>query len=240
MKSFYVHNGSVRLHVLEKGKASKGGTSLLIVGGIWESAERAIPLLNGLSGHVVAFSFRGRGLSSTPETGYTLADHLSDINTVVKHCGLHEYWMLGFSRGGGYALAWSLENQRQMKGLIVVDQPPIHGSLSASKVAFWSNLVYQGVPITDFMRIRAIEGLGEEAEEVSFLSRLPELDIPVTIFVGRSKDSEIGSDVTDIMLDEYIRSISSCKIVIFHHSGHMIPDEEREKYIEELQLVLNN
>ncbi|MHA6533464.1 hypothetical protein [Paenibacillus sp. BAC0078] len=60
MKSFYVQNGSVSLHVLEKGEAVQGVPSLLVVGGIWESAERAIPLLTALSGHVVAFSFRGR------------------------------------------------------------------------------------------------------------------------------------------------------------------------------------
>ncbi|MHA6533465.1 hypothetical protein [Paenibacillus sp. BAC0078] len=121
----------------------------------------------------------------------------------------------------------------------MVDQPPIHEALRLPKVEFWSNLVYQGVPITEFMRARAIEGLGKEAKEISFLSRLPELNIPVTVFVGRSKDSKIGSDLTDSMLDEYRKSIPSCKIIIFHHSGHMIPDEEREKYIEEIRLVLN-
>lgn len=240
MKSFYVQNGSVSLHVLETGEAGQGGPSLLIVGGIWESAERAIPLLTALSGHAVAFSFRGRGNSSTPEAGYGLNDHLSDIETVVKHCGLDDYWVLGFSRGGGYTLAWGLENQQHMRGLIVVDQPPVHEALSSQKVKFWKNLVYQEVPVTEYMRIRAFEGLGKEAKEISFLSRLPELNIPVTVFVGRNNNSRIKSDLTDSMLDEYIKLIPSCKIVVFHHSGHMIPDEEREKYIEEVRLVLKS
>ena len=88
------------------------------------------------------------------------------------------------------------------------------------------------------MRIRALEGLGREAKEVSFLSRLPELKIPVTVFAGRNKYSRIESDLTDSMLDEYMKSVPLCKIVVFHQSGHMIPDEEREKYIEEVRLVL--
>lgn len=86
MKSFFVNNGSVKIHVLEKGAPSTKTPSLLIITGIWEPAERAIPVLSGIASHVVAFSFRGRGLSSTPETGYSLENHLSDIEAVVKHC----------------------------------------------------------------------------------------------------------------------------------------------------------
>jgi pimeloyl-ACP methyl ester carboxylesterase len=96
----------------------------------WEPAERTIPILSGLSSHVVALSLRGRGLSSTPEVGYDLSDHLSDIETVVKHCQLKNYCVLGFSRGASYALGWSLKNQQNMSGMILVDQPPIHSKQS--------------------------------------------------------------------------------------------------------------
>ncbi|WP_019911951.1 alpha/beta fold hydrolase [Paenibacillus sp. HW567] len=238
MKSYFVHNGPVVLHVLENGESTATRPSLLVISGLWEPAERAIPLLTHLPGHVVAFSFRGRGLSSTPQAGYDLEDHLSDIAAVVAHCGLENYCVLGFSRGASYALGWSLQNQHQMKGLILVDQPPIHRSLSAEAVDFWSGLVYMQVPILNFMRREAIEGLGRDAREVDFTAQLSQLKLPVTLFAGRNPAAEIPSDISDETLDKYTRYLSSFHVVEFMHSGHMIPDEEQQKYIAEVGLCL--
>lgn len=208
--------------------------SLLVIGGIWEPAERAIPVLSGLSSHVVAFSFRGRGLSSTPESGYDLNGHLSDIDAVVRHCRFENYCVLGFSRGASYALGWSLEKQQNMLGLILVDQPPVHIKPGPGYVEFWSNFEYLGVPILNFMRAKALEGLERDADEVDFSSRLSQLHLPVTLFVGRDKESKIPSNISDEALQLYKREIPSCEIVEFLKSGHMIPDEEQQKYITEI------
>lgn len=239
MKSYFIHNGPVALHVLESGKASSDAPSLLVIGGIWEPAERAMPLLSEISTHVVAFSFRGRGLSSTPRSGYDLADHLSDIEAVVKQCRLDNYCVLGFSRGASYALGWSLRNQHNMRGLILVDQPPIHRSVSQQAVDFWGDFVYQEIPILNFIRREALEGLGNEAREADFSSQLFQLQIPTAIFTGRNKKAGIPSDISDTILELYTQSLPACEVVEFQNSGHMIPDEEQQKYIAEVALFIN-
>lgn len=239
MKSLFVDNGSVKIHVLENGVPSEKTPSLLVISGIWEPAERAIPVLSEIHSHVVALSLRGRGLSSTPKTGYTLQDHLSDIDAVVKYFSLEHYCVLGFSRGASYALGWSLKNQQDMCGLILGDQPPIHISLGTEQVKFWSNLEYLGVPILNFMRQTAIEGLAREAEEVDFSPELSKLKIPVALFAGKNKESMIPSNVSDEILQLYKREIPSIEIVDFAQSGHMIPDEEPEKYIKEIESFIN-
>ena len=238
MKSYFVHNGSVDLHVLENGVPSDETPSLLVIGGLWEPAERAIPLLSELKSHIVAFSFRGRGLSSTPATGYGLADHLSDIEAVVKHCQLQNYCILGFSRGAAYALGWSLDNQKDISGLILVDQPPVHECSRPGYAAYWSNLVYLGVPILNYMHRIALEGLEREAIKVDFSSQLSQLHIPVTLFVGRNKEAIIPTDLSNETLQLYTQAISSCEVVEFVHSGHMIPDEEQQKYISEVAFFI--
>jgi pimeloyl-ACP methyl ester carboxylesterase len=239
MKSFFVHNGPVKIHVLENGVYSSKTPSLLVISGLWEPAERAIPVLSGILSHVVTLSLRGRGLSSTPETGYSIDDHLSDIQAVVSHCKLKNYCVLGFSRGASYALGWSLKNQQNMCGLIIGDQPPIHTKLSPENVQFWCSLEYLGVPILNFMRREAIEGLGKEAKEIDFSSKISQLKIPVTLFVGRGKESKIPSDILDETLQLYKKEIPSCEVVEFSKSGHMIPDEEPEKYIEKIASFIN-
>ncbi|MBZ9687330.1 alpha/beta hydrolase [Clostridium estertheticum] len=238
MKSFFVHNESVKIHVLENGIPSSGTPSLLVIGGLWEPAERSIPIPSNISSHVVALSFRGRGLSSTPETGYDLADHLSDIDAVVKHCQLQNYCVLGFSRGASYALGWSLKNQQNMCGLILVDQPPIHSRPGSGYADFWSKLVYLEVPILNFMRQIALEGIERETIENDFSPQLSHLHIPVTFFVGRNKEAKISSDVSNESLQLYTQAIPSCEVVKFLKSGHMIPDEEQQKYIAEIDCFI--
>jgi pimeloyl-ACP methyl ester carboxylesterase len=240
MKSFFVQNGTVHLHVLESGSPSREMPSLLVIGGLWEPAERVIPLLSGLPGHVVAFSFRGRGLSSTPPSGYDLADHLSDIAAVVEHCQLQDYCVLGFSRGASYALGWGLQRQCNMRGLILVDQPPVHQKPGPGYVEFWSNLIYLGVPVLNFMRRQALEGLERDAMEVDFSSQLSKLQIPVGVFVGRNQEARIPSDLPDASLRCYTQAIPGCKVVEFRESGHMIPDEEQQKYIAEVAAFIRS
>jgi pimeloyl-ACP methyl ester carboxylesterase len=237
MKSYFVQNGSVRVHVLDNDIPPNNLPPLLVIGGLWEPAERAIPVLSGIPSRVVALSLRGRGLSSTPESGYSLDDHLSDIQAVIDYCGMKDYCVLGFSRGASYALGWSLKSQRNMRGLILVDQPPVHVRPGPGYVDFWSNLVYLGVPILNFMRRSALVGLERDADNVDFSSRLSQLRIPVRLFVGRDGEAGIPSEVTDDILQTY-RCIPVFSAVEFRMSGHMIPDEEQQKYIAEIASFL--
>ncbi len=195
-------------------------------------------MLSALGSHAVALSLRGRGLSSTPETGYDLEDHLSDISAVVDHLGLKEYCVLGFSRGASYALGWMLAHPRDMRGLILVDQPPVHVKPGPGYVDYWAGLNYLGVPILNFMRRSALEGLEREARDVDFSARLHELRIPVTFFAGRNQDAVIPSNVNDAIIGQYRKAIPSITVVDFLKSGHMIPDEEPEKYIAEIEAFL--
>jgi pimeloyl-ACP methyl ester carboxylesterase len=126
-----------------------------------------------------------------------------------------------------------------MSGLILVDQPPVHVKPGPGYVDFWSSLVYLGVPILNFMRRAALEGLERDAENIDFSARLTELAIPAAFFVGRNKESNIPSEISDEILAIYKRAIPQIGIVDFLQSGHMIPDAEQEKYVREIASFLD-
>ena len=234
MKSYFIDNEGVSIHVLESGTPKLGVPSLLVVGGIWEPAERAIPIHN-LELHVVSFSFRGRGLSSTPEHGYNLEDHLSDIRRVVKTCNLDDYCVLGFSRGAAYTLGWYLTKETRISGLILVDQAPIHRKIPRESLDFWCNMVYQGVPVANVMRSIAFTGLTTDAIEHDFTSELTLIDCPVRLFVGTSTQSKMPSGLNEDTRALYSENVKNISFVEFANSGHMIPDEETDKYLEEIE-----
>lgn len=239
MKSFFAKNEDNFIHILESGRAQDGIPSLLVVGGIWESAERAIPIHN-LERHVISFSFRGRGLSSTPISGYDLEEHLSDIRTVVKECNLSNYCVLGFSRGAAYTLGWYLKKETEIAGLILVDQAPIHRKIPKESLDYWCNMIYQNVPVANHMRAIAFEGLSREAKECDFTEALELIDVPVCIFYGSSVQSRIPSGLSKETREIYANRIKRLKFVEFNHSGHMIPDEEREKYLSEIDAFIDD
>lgn len=234
MKNFFVKNGENYIHIIESGEAKKDIPSILVIVGIWESAERAIPVHN-LDRHVISFSFRGRGLSSTPYSGYTLEDHLLDIEKVVQVCGLTNYCILGFSRGAAYTLGWYLKNKVNITGLILVDQAPIHRQIPEESLEFWCNMVYQNVPTKNYMRNSAFEGLSREATEHDFTEELNTIDVPVRIFYGTAIQSEIPSNLPKEIREIYAQRINNVSFVEFEKSGHMIPDDETEKYLNEIE-----
>lgn len=234
MKSFFVDNDGVAIHVLESGTPKVGVPSLLVIGGIWEPAERAIPIHN-LELHVVSFSFRGRGLSSTPEHGYDLVDHLSDIRRVVKACKLDDYCVLGFSRGAAYTLGWYFAKESQISGLILVDQAPIHRKIPHESLDFWCNMVYQGIPVANYMRTAAFKGLSNDANEHDFTPELALIECPVRLFVATSTQSKMPSGLNADTRALYSENVKNISFVEFANSGHMIPDEETDKYLEEIE-----
>ncbi len=238
MKNFFVKNGENHIHIIESGEYKKEIPSLLVVGGIWESAERALPIHN-LERHVISFSFRGRGLSSTPDSGYTLEDHLSDIQKVVQICRLSNYCVLGFSRGAAYTLGWYLRMRTGIAGLILVDQAPIHRQIPAESLDFWCNMVYQNVPTTNHMRVKAFEGLSREAIEYDFTEKLDSIEVPVRVFYGTSKQSEIPTNLSNETRAVYAQQIKNISMIEFENSGHMIPDDETEKYLNEIENFIN-
>ncbi|MBI4404643.1 MAG: alpha/beta hydrolase [Deltaproteobacteria bacterium] len=239
MKNRFIGNGDVVIHAIEKGSPQQGRPTLVCCMGLWESAERALELLSVCKGHAVAFSFRGRGLSSTPAKGYDLESHVSDLEAVISSLDLKSICLLGFSRGGAYALGYAIKRPGVLQALILVDQPPRHTQFGKGSVEFWANLIYQGVPVINHIRLTAINGLGKEARQIDFANELSQLTVPVALFVGRSSDSSIPSDLSEQDLECYEQQVSGIRLLGFPKAGHMIPDEDPVGYVSAVNAFLD-
>lgn len=227
----WTRNGAVRIHYIDQPAASAAKTVPLVVSpGVWEPAERALPLCRGMSRRAVAVSYRGRGRSDTPAAGYDLEDHVGDLAAVVDAAGLDRFALLAFSRGVGPALAYALGRARQVVGLVIVDQPPIHFAWAPGTAAVWKSRVYLGRPFTDFMRPAAFEGIEREARQVEFWDDLPRLACPVLLLRGFAAPNPIPSEVSEADAARYRALVPHLRVADFPNSGHMIPDEEPDAY----------
>lgn len=234
-------HGQVRIHYLEWGELSPDRPSLLISAGIWEPAERAQSLLSRLDWpHRVSFSYRGRGQSDTPTSGYDLEDHLGDLEAVVAATGISRVIILGFSRGVACALQFALDHPERTAGVIVGDLPPTQSRWTPGTAEYWKNMIYLGRPLTDFIRPQAVDALEREAREVSLWDRLPEIHCPVLILRGLRQDHPIPPNLSAAESARYLRLLPAAREVGFVHSGHMLPDDEPDEYRRVVQEFLSS
>ena len=87
----------------------EGSKTILLIHGwplssrIFEYQENLLPLYDY---RVVTVDLRGFGHSDTPIHGYTYDELATDIYMVVKHFGLHDFILAGFSMGGAIAIRY--------------------------------------------------------------------------------------------------------------------------------------
>ncbi len=87
---YYEDHGSGRPVVLIHGYPLNGAS--------W---EKQISVLLDAGFRVITYDRRGFGNSSKPTTGYNYDTFAEDLHKLVKHLGLHDFSLVGFSMGGG-------------------------------------------------------------------------------------------------------------------------------------------
>ncbi|CAM4480479.1 alpha/beta hydrolase [Paenibacillus tarimensis] len=95
-----IDNSGTKIHYLDSTHASDPAlTPLVISPGLSETAEEYMDLLEFmLPRRSVVLSYRGRGKSDTPDTGYNLSEHITDLAAVIRDTGLTKHHIMGYSR----------------------------------------------------------------------------------------------------------------------------------------------
>ena len=104
-----VDNKGVSIHYIDS--APDGGdskTAMVFVPGALGAAGDFLKEIEALAPRrCVAISLRGRGQSDTPRKGYTLDDHVSDIEAVVDTLALRDFCLMGYSAGVPYVIEYT-------------------------------------------------------------------------------------------------------------------------------------
>lgn len=94
------NSGDIQLYYEDHG----AGAPVVLIHGYPLSAaswERQIPVLLNAGYRVIAYDRRGFGKSSQPASGYNYDTFAEDLHKVIKHLGLRDFTLVGFSMGGG-------------------------------------------------------------------------------------------------------------------------------------------
>jgi pimeloyl-ACP methyl ester carboxylesterase len=214
--------------------------SLILSMGVWEPAFRAFPLITRLTErHCIVPSYRGRGDSSTPTSGFDWQHHASDLASVLENEPTNKPIFLGFSKGVSYMLGYLSSNPDIANGIIIIDYPAIHSKAEKGYAEFWNNMNYNGFNLKDYVTTHTLEGIERESTHKEFYHDLSKINCPVWIFRGTDSESLIPSNLTDDDILKYKSSIKDLEIVDFKYSGHMILDEELGKTCSNINRIMD-
>lgn len=234
-----VDNNGIEIEYYMSNQVNSKSTLILSMG-IWEPAVRALPLIARLTGrHCIVLSYRGRGGSSTPKSGFDWKHHMSDLACVLKNEPVNRPVFLGFSKGVSYMLGYLSANLELAHGIIIIDYPAIHSKLEKGYAEFWGNMIYNGFKLDNYVDSQTLEGIENESTYKEFYSIFNEINCPVWVFRGTDSESDIPSNLIDDDILKYKSSIKKLDIVDFIYSGHMILDEELGKAASYIGRILD-
>ncbi|WP_409291303.1 alpha/beta fold hydrolase [Peribacillus sp. SCS-37] len=221
----WVRNGDIKIHYMDNSGREESYTPLVIIPGLTESAEDYEDVLLRLQPRrAVVISLRGRGRSDAPETGYSLDDHIRDVESVIDQITLDEFAMFGFSRGVSYTLAYALKHKEKVKGLILGDYPAVHESIQEG----WSDMIaalpeWRGKPILQRLSLDTLRRIEEESGETSPMGNLEDFTCPVLIIRGGRE----GALLSDEDVESYLNEVPNARFMELDTSGgNLFPDNE--------------
>lgn len=233
----WVDNNGVHIHFIETNADVKQKFPLVIIPGLSESAEDYIGLIEDLSPrHCVIITLRGRGKSDSPETGYSLEDHVTDIDVVIKHLKLKDFILFSYSRSVSYALKYFMGNRDLIIGLIIGDYPAIHTQLPTGWVDFFASLPpWRGKSLSHRMSQTALHGIQKESTQVVFWDDLSSIECPVLIIRAGKHGAALSSDAGE----QYLEKIPQANLVVFDESDHNIFEPNPDTFIKTIEQFMN-
>lgn len=224
-----VFNNDVGIHFISSYPEKNTSTSLIIIPGLTEAAEDYLEIMKQIDRRCTTISLRGRGKSDAPLTGYTLEDHIQDIEAVIEKLGINDLILFGFSRGVSYMLGYALKFPKRVKGIIIGDYPAVHTELPDKWVDWFVELPpWRGKTPLERMNEHALIGIQKESYKKEFWNELNALDCPVLVIGGGQKGAILSSEMSQI----YKEALSDIKVVTFEESDHNIFEPNTDRFVK--------
>lgn len=212
-----VANGSVVLHGLAVGTDDR--QAVAIVPGLAETADDWRQLCEHLAPvTAAAITLRGRGSSSRPPHGYSLADHASDIEAFVRAIPARSVVLVAFSRSVAYALEYACARPDKLVGLVLLDYPARHTALPVEWAPWFAQSVWRGRRADEVLDESVIRALQAESKAKDFVAELPSIGVPTLVIRG----GQAGAALSEKDADIYKQSLPRCQVLTFEGSSHAL------------------
>ncbi|MFO7538753.1 MAG: alpha/beta hydrolase [Chloroflexota bacterium] len=229
LKEGWADNGGLQLHYIQSNLPEPQGLPLVFIPGALGAADDYIMEFPQLAPRpCLALSLRGQGQSSAPDTGYTFAHYMSDIEAVLDQSGLRRFCLMGYSMAAPMVIEYTARHPDRAVGLIIGDYPARYPRLpddwpQRAQMAFGGR-VADHVPAA----------MQQDSAEVDLWPRLADIACPVLVLYG----SQPGALLRAADVARYRASLARPQIVEFPDSDHQLWQPDYDKFIETIQAYL--
>ena len=228
--SRWVHHHGVDLHYLDTGGGECARPPVLFVPGLTDAADDYVDVLPAFGRRVVVVDLRGRGRSSSPSSGYSLRDHVADLEVIAADAAIDRFHLATFSRGTAYGLAFAFRHPDQVQTITIGDYHAREMGIADGR---WPDAFldgrWRGAPVSERISGVALEGIARESVERSFWDQLAALRVPVRVV--RSGIGRDGHEFVDAAAQQRYRdTLDDVEIVTFTDSKHDLFRNEPRRY----------
>ncbi|MEW5994159.1 MAG: alpha/beta fold hydrolase [Candidatus Zixiibacteriota bacterium] len=211
---------------------------------------------------VILLDSRGHGLSDAPETGYSRAHRVEDLESFVKHLGIDRFHLIGLSMGGSTGIGYALKYQHKLlsltlvstgaagyqigKKMSLIDRIARERGIAAAKQK-WKKIAlgwygHDRQEIKNLMQIMVDAHSGAvwrdpmrgKYPRENDLEQVHRITVPTMIMAGES-------DSVFVSLARLLHErIQESRLSVFPEIGHMVNLEAPERFNRELQQFLDS
>ena len=204
---------------------------------------------------VIRYDVRGAGRSGDRNKPFS---NMEDLRALLNHLGIESAYLLGISRGGGFAMDLALEHPGMVDALIMVSSNlgvhvPAYTEMferatqagresgAEAAAAVWGYDPHQG-PQREAARARVLEIITENMPRFRYfdghepVARLPDYEGPRYERLDEIKTPTLvisgahDNEVARANSRNWAEGIAGAKLVLFPNSGHLVNIDEVEAF----------
>jgi len=195
---------------------------------------------------------RGHGLSDAPPTDYAREDRVRDLKNLIEHLGINRFHLLGFSMGGGDALAYAIDHPEKLFSLTLAGTaaagwkppkrfrdfaaPAREKGVEETRRQYMDSILshYERRPsylkdemhrmILDFSGMPWLDPMKGKYKKRNDINLCSGVQIPTLLIVGQH-------DIFSRPLAEQLHQwMSNSHLEVIRNAGHMVNMEEPEEF----------
>jgi pimeloyl-ACP methyl ester carboxylesterase len=227
VREAFTERSGVRIRYLDNAPTEPVGLPILFSPGFTDFADEYVEVLEFFSPRrVLVVEVRGRGGSDTPTSGYTAADHASDLRAVLDEEGVERFHAMTFSRGTTWCLDVVLSDPARVASVSIGDYWAREHALGVDVADQLMTTRFRGVAMAERVEPHVLPALFGASRDRDLLGELGASGLPVLVATG----TEPGCILDAATVEEFRVGLADVEIVTIEGASHDLFRADRLAY----------
>ena len=171
-----------RIRYLDNAPDAPLGLPILFSPGLSDFADEYVDLLDFFAPRrILVVEVRGRGGSEAPPSGYSVADHVGDLEAVLDEEDIGRFHLMTFSRGTSWGLELALDQPARIASMSIGDYRAAEIALTPEFVEGQLASRFRGKPMTERLPSHVLRRLADESRARELWDDLASLPCPLLV-----------------------------------------------------------